>query len=61
MSVLNFGLKISTFKINININIDEKSDDLALANLLKKENMLQQANSSKEKAFVDFHYSGCRY
>ena len=61
MSEINFGLKISTFKINININKDEKSSKKALSAVYKNETKLNEINRLKEKQAIDYHLAGCRF
>ena len=61
MSELNFGLKISTFRINININIDEKSNKDTLSNAYMNELKLKEADNIKEKLVVDYHLASCHF
>ncbi len=61
MSELNFGLKISTFKINININKAEASSKQTLSSIAKNEARLMKADNAKERNTAEFYLAGCRY
>ncbi len=61
MSELNFGLKISTFKISININKAEEANKKALSSIVKNEARLLKATNAKVKNAAEFYLADCRY
>ena len=61
MSELNLGLKISSLKINIIINVDRGNKCEKQMKALEEELKIEAFNRARDKAIINFHLSNGMY